>query len=174
MALLSTDDVRGLRAELAGEVVLPDDAAYGEARSIWNGAIDRRPAAVVRCATAEDVAAAIGFARSHGLEIAVRGGGHNFAGFATCEGGLMVSLSGLRGVAVDAGARRAVCGGGATWGDVDAATQEHGLATVGGFVSHTGIAGLTLGGGIGWVTRKAGPAGDNPPGAGVATADHPV
>ncbi|HEY3108085.1 MAG TPA: FAD-binding oxidoreductase [Chloroflexota bacterium] len=171
MALLSTDDIRGLRAELAGEVLLPNDSAYGEARSIWNGAIDRRPAAVVRCATAEDVAAAIGFARSRGLEIAVRGGGHNFAGFASCEGGLMISLSGLRGVAVDVDARRAVCGGGATWGDVDAATQEHGLATVGGFVSHTGIAGLTLGGGIGWLTRKAGLTVDNLLAAEVVTAD---
>src|SRR2546428_11320160 len=112
MALLSTDDVRGLRAELAGEVVLPDDAAYGEARSIWNGAIDRRPAAVVRCATAEDVAAAIGFAPRHGLEIAVRGGGHNLAGVASCGGGPVVSPSRPRGLAGDAGARPAVLGGG--------------------------------------------------------------
>src|SRR5439155_25604164 len=101
-------------------------------------------------------------------------GGQNFAGFASCEGGLMISLSGLRGVAVDAGARRAVCGGGATWGDVDAATQEHGLATVGGFVSHTGIAGLTLGGGIGWLTRKAGLTVDNLLAAEVVTADSRV
>jgi FAD/FMN-containing dehydrogenase len=171
MVQLAASDVRGLRAEVQGAVVLPTDSEYDEARSLWNGAHDKRPAAVVRCASAADVAMAIEFARSRGLEIAVRGGGHNYAGLASCDGGLMINLSPMRAVAVDVDGRRAVCGGGATWADVDATTQEHGLATVGGFVSHTGIAGLTLGGGIGWLTRKAGLSSDNLLAAEVVTAD---
>src|SRR5262249_41696860 len=134
MASLTVDDVRGLRAEVQGEVVLPDEVGYDEARSLWNGAHDRRPAVVVQCTSAADVAAAIGFARASGLEIAVRGGGHNYAGHAACDGGLMIDLRRMNQVVVDPAGRRTVCGGGATWGDVDAATQAHGLATVGGFV----------------------------------------
>jgi FAD/FMN-containing dehydrogenase len=171
MPQLTDGDVRGLRAELAGHVLLPADEGYDAARSVWNGAIDRRPAVIARCTTAADVAQAIGFARSRRLEIAVRGGGHNFAGFAVCEGGLMIDLSRMNQVAVDPVARRAVCGGGTTWADIDAATQAHGLATAGGFVSHTGIAGLTLGGGIGWLTRRAGLSADNLVAAEVVTAD---
>src|SRR6185295_13570904 len=117
---------------------------------------------------------AIRFARSSGLELAVRGGGHNYAGHAVCNGGLMIHLGAMNGVKVDPQARRAVCGGGATWGDVDAATQQHGLATPGGFISHTGIGGLTLGGGIGWLTRKAGLSCDNLVRAEVVTADSKI
>jgi hypothetical protein len=124
-----------------------------------------------RCSTSQDVAAAIGFARHYGLELSVRGGGHSFAGFAVCEQGLMIDLGGMRQVSVDPTARRAVCGGGATWADVDSATQAHALAVPGGVVSHTGIGGLTLGGGIGWLTRKAGLSSDNLLAAEVVTAD---
>lgn len=167
-------DVAGLdtfRADFTGLVITPADPDYDSARSVWNGAIDRHPAVIARCSSAEEVAAAIAFARSRGLEISVRGGGHNFAGFAVCEGGLMIDLSGMRQVTIDAAARQAVCGGGATWGDLDAASQAHGLAVVGGFISHTGIAGLTLGGGIGWLTRKTGLSCDNLIAVEVVTAD---
>lgn len=159
------------RADFTGLVVTPADPDYDSARSVWNGAIDRHPAVIARCSSAKEVAAAIAFARSRGLEMSVRGGGHNFAGFAVCEGGLMIDLSGMRQVTIDADARRAVCGGGATWGDLDAASQAHGLAVVGGFISHTGIAGLTLGGGIGWLTRKTGLSCDNLIAVEVVTAD---
>ncbi len=161
-------------AEFSGEVFIPGQAEYDIARSLWNGAIDRRPAAVARCSDAAQVAAAIAFARSAGLEISVRGGAHNFAGFAACDGGLMIDLGGMRGVVVDPAAKRVVCGGGATWGDVDAATQEHGLAVPGGFISHTGIGGLSLGGGIGWLTKMAGLSCDNLVAAEVVTADSRV
>src|SRR5262249_7684663 len=148
-------DLQTFRSELAGTVVTPDDPAYAGAcaAAVWNGDIQRRPAVIARCASAADVATALRFARRTGLELTVRGGGHNFAGFAVCDGGLMVDLGALNRVTVDPAGRRAACGGGATWGDVDAATQAHGLAVPGGFVSTTGIGGLTLGGGIGWLSR---------------------
>ena len=138
---------------------------------MWNGDINRHPAVIARCANAEEVAAAIRFGRQQGLEMAVRGGGHNFAGFGVCEGGLVIDLSGMRQVTIDPVARRAVCGGGATWGDLDTAGQAHSLAVTGGFISHTGIGGLTLGGGIGWLTRKVGLSCDNVVAAEVVTAD---
>ncbi len=159
------------RRTFTGKVITPDDQDYDTARSVWNGAINRRPAVIARCASAKEVAAAIRFARDQELEISIRGGGHNFAGFAVCDDGLMIDLSGMRRVTVDPDARRAVAGGGATWGDLDAATQAHGLAVTGGFISHTGIGGLTLGGGIGWLTRKAGLTSDNLVSAEVVTAD---
>jgi FAD/FMN-containing dehydrogenase len=171
MPELDERDVSRLRAELAGQLLLPADAGYDAARSVWNGAIDRRPAVIARCATSADVAQAIAFARGRGLEIAVRGGGHNYAGHAVSQGGVMIDLSQMREVTVLPAQRRAVAGGGATWADVDAATQAHGLATPGGFVSHTGIGGLTLGGGLGWLSRKAGLSADNLLGAEVVTAD---
>jgi FAD/FMN-containing dehydrogenase len=149
-------DIDAFRAGFSGTVITPADPAYESARSVWNGAINRRPAVIARCSRGEEVAAAIQFGRQQGLELAVRGGGHNFAGFGVCEGGLMIDLSGMRQVTIDPAARRAVCGGGATWADLDAASQAHGLAVTGGFISHTGIGGLTLGGGIGWLTRKMG------------------
>ena len=157
-----------------GEVLTPGHASYDASRALWNGAIDRRPAAIACCSTAEHVAQAIRFGRAAGLEIAVRGGGHNYAGHAVCDGGLMIHLGRMNRVVVDPAARRAVCGGGATWADVDAATQQHGLATPGGFISHTGIGGLTLGGGIGWLTRKAGLSCDNLVRAEVVTADSKI
>jgi hypothetical protein len=154
-----------------GEVLRPGDASYDEARSVWNGDIDRRPALIVRCATAEHVAEAIAHGRAQGIEISVRGGGHNFGGSAVCDDGLMIDLSPMNAVAVDPGARRARCGGGTTWAELDAATQAHGLAVTGGFISHTGVAGLTLGGGMGWLTRKAGLSCDNLGSAQLVLAD---
>jgi FAD/FMN-containing dehydrogenase len=163
--------VEKFRANFSGQVVTPGDADYDRARTVWNGAIDRKPAVIARCTTAEQVAQALQFARRSGLEVAVRGGGHNYAGHGVCDGGLMIHLGDMKTGTVDPLARRAVCGGGATWADVDAATQQHGLATPGGFISHTGIGGLTLGGGIGWLTRKAGLSCDNLLAAQVVTAD---
>ena len=151
----STDDVvSALRARLSGEVVAPGDDEYDTARSVWNGMIDKRPAAIVRCRTLEDAAATIQVARSRGLALAVRGGGHNVAGMATCEGGVVIDLSAMNAVEVDAERRVAKVQGGAIWRDVDAATQKYALAAPAGLVSETGVAGLTLGGGLGWLRRK--------------------
>ncbi len=163
--------ITAFSATFGGQILTSGNPDYDSARSVWNGAIDRRPAAIARCTTAEQVADGVRFARANGLAIAVRGGGHSYAGHGVCDGGLMIHLGEMKGVAVDAAKRRAVCGGGATWADVDAATQQHGLATPGGFISHTGIGGLTLGGGIGWLTKKAGLACDNLVSAQVVTAD---
>lgn len=163
--------LKAFRARFEGTVITPGAPEYDGARSLWNGDIDRRPAVIARCSNASQVAAAIHFARSQALELAVRGGGHNYAGFASCNGGLMIDLSAMRQVTVDVVTRRAVCGGGATWEEVDSACQAHGLAVPGGFISHTGIGGLTLGGGIGWLTRKAGLTIDNLNSAEVVTAD---
>ncbi|MEP6873399.1 MAG: FAD-binding oxidoreductase [Burkholderiales bacterium] len=165
------DRLDSFRRDFRGQCLVPGQPEYETARAIWNGAIDRRPAVIACCQTSDQVADAIRFAREAGLELSVRGGGHNYAGHAVCDGGLMIHLGAMNGVVVDPDARRAVCGGGATWADVDAATQQHGLATPGGFISHTGIAGLTLGGGIGWLTALAGLSCDNLVGAEVVTAD---
>ena len=174
MTQLSAENIKTFRADFGGQVVTPGQPDYDRLRAIWNGAIDRKPALIACCATAQEVAEAIRFARKNGLEIAVRGGGHSHAGNSVCNGGLMIHLGGMNGVVVDAAARRAVCGGGATWADVDAATQQHGLAAPGGFVSHTGIAGLTLGGGIGWLAKIAGLSCDNLVAAEVVTADSKI
>jgi FAD/FMN-containing dehydrogenase len=163
--------VEQLQAQIGGEVCLPGSAGFDEATNIWNGSITKRPAVAVRCTSAKDVAAALHFARDAGLEVSVRGGGHNYAGSALCDGGLTIDLSKMRTVVVDPEARRATCGGGATWADLDGASQEHGLAVPGGFISHTGIAGLTLGGGLGWLSRKAGLSCDNLVAAELVTAD---
>jgi hypothetical protein len=159
------------RADFDGEVLLPGDGAYDEARSVWNGDIDRRPALIARCGTPGHVAQAIALARREGLELTVRGGGHNFGGSAICDDGVMIDLSPMNDVTVDAPARRARCGGGATWAELDAATQAHGLAVTGGFISHTGVGGLTLGGGMGWLTRMAGLSCDNVVSAEMVLAD---
>jgi FAD/FMN-containing dehydrogenase len=163
--------VAGLRGVVQGSLVLPGDAGYDEARSVWNGMIDRRPTLIVRCAGKDDVIAAVDFARSKGLEVAVRGGGHNVAGNATCEGGMVIDLSPMKGASVDPDARTVRAQGGLTWGEFDKATQEFGLATTGGLVTTTGVAGFTLGGGVGWLMRKHGLACDNMIGAEVVTAD---
>lgn len=159
------------RAAVRGEVVEPGDAAYDEARALWNAAVDRRPALVVRCAGPADVIAAVGFARSEGLPLAVRGGGHSIAGLSSCDGGLAVDLSPMKGIRVDAQARRAVLDPGLTWAEVDHETQAHGLAVPGGLASSTGVAGFLLGGGLGWLTRRFGLACDSLLAADVVTAD---
>jgi FAD/FMN-containing dehydrogenase len=163
--------IAAFRTTFRGQALTSSDPDYDSARSLWNGAIDSRPAVIARCTSAAQVAEAIRFARANGLEIAVRGGGHNYAGHAVCDAGMMIHLGAMNGVSVDPPARRAACGGGTTWGELDAATQQHGLAVPGGFISHTGIAGLTLGGGIGWLTKKAGLTCDNLVAAEVVTAD---
>lgn len=156
---------------LTGSVVRPGDETYDEARAIWNGAHDARPAVIARCADAADVRHAIGFARSEGLDVAVRGGGHSIPGFSTVDDGIVIDLSPMKGIEVDADASTVRAEGGLTWGELDAATQEHGLATTGGLISTTGIGGFTLGGGIGWLMRKHGLACDNLRSAQVLTAD---
>ncbi len=156
---------------LHGELIRPEDAAYDEARAIWNGAHDGRPALIARCADASDVRHAIGFARSEGLDVAVRGGGHSIPGFSTVDGGIVIDLSPMKGIKVDERGRTVIAEGGLTWGELDAATQEYGLAVTGGLVSTTGIAGFTLGGGIGWLMRKHGLACDNLRSAEIVTAD---
>jgi FAD/FMN-containing dehydrogenase len=171
MAEITASSIGALRATIGGTVSLPDEAGYGEAVNIWNGAIARRPGVVASCTTSSDVAAALAFAQREGLEVSVRGGGHNYAGFALTDGGLMIDLTPMKAVNVDPAVRRARCGGGTTWGELDAATQAHGLAVPGGFISRTGVAGLTLGGGLGWLTRRAGLSSDNLVGAEVVTAD---
>ena len=170
--VLGEATVQELREAVRGEILSPDDEGYVEACRIWNGAHDgHRPAIIVRCSGAADVSAAVGFARSNDLTIAVRGGGHSVAGFSTCDDGMVIDLSAINGVRVDPGSRRATVGGGAVWADVDHETQAHGLATTGGLISTTGVGGFTLGGGIGWLMRKHGLACDNLVAADVVTAD---
>lgn len=171
MGPLGEATVGELRASLRGELLTPGDPGYEGARAVWNGIVDRRPALIARCAGAADVLAAIGFARGEGLEVAVRSGGHHVAGHGTCDGGLVIDLGPMKGASVDSGKRLARAQGGLTWGELDRETQAFGLATTGGLVSTTGIAGLTLGGGIGWLARRHGLACDNLVSAEVATAD---
>ncbi|HEY7560859.1 MAG TPA: FAD-binding oxidoreductase [Gaiellaceae bacterium] len=159
---------------MRGQVLVPTSPGYDAARRIWNGAIDRRPACIARCAGVADVVAAVRFARDHDLEIAVRGGGHNVAGTAVCDDGVVIDLSAMRAVWVDVAGRTAWVQGGALWSDVDHESQAHGLATTGGIVSHTGVAGLTLGGGVGFLMRKHGLAVDNLLAAEVVTAEGSV
>lgn len=167
----TTETARALREHMAGSVIEPGDPAYEDARRVWNGMIDLRPRIIARPRSAEGVAAAIRLARAHDLAIAVRGGGHNVAGLASVEGGLVIDLSTMREIDVDPIRRSVRAGGGATWGDVDRATQPFGLAAPGGVVSDTGIAGLTLGGGMGWLRRRYGLSADNLLAAEVVLAD---
>jgi FAD/FMN-containing dehydrogenase len=170
--VLGEATVQELREAVRGEILTPGDDGYTEASRVWNAAHDgHQPALIVRCTGAADVIAAVGFARSNHLTIAVRGGGHSVAGFSTNDDGIVIDLSQLNGVRVDPAARRATVGGGAVWADVDHETQAYGLATTGGLVSSTGVGGFTLGGGIGWTMRKFGLACDNLVGADVVTAD---
>lgn len=168
---LDERDVAGLAKRLSGRLLLPTDAGYDDARTIWNRMIDRRPALIAGCAGPDDVVAALRFARERDLLISVKGGGHNVTGNAVCAGGLMLDLSAMSEARVDPARRVVAVGGGASWIHVDVATQRHGLATTGGIVSSTGVAGLTLGGGHGWLMRKHGLACDNLTAAEMITAD---
>ena len=172
----SLDDqrIRSLEGAFSGELLLPDAPGYNEVRQVYNGLIDKHPALIARASTAADVSAAIRFAREHDLEISIRGGGHGVAGRAVADAALMLDLSLMKDVTVDSNARTAQAQGGVTWGEFNDATAEHGLATTGGVISTTGIAGLTLGGGFGWLMAKHGLAADNLISAEVVTADGDV
>src|SRR5688572_22882380 len=167
-------DLDELRRSVIGAVLGPDDAGYDASRRCFNALVDRRPAAIARCAGTSDVAAAFDFARTHELQVAVRGGGHNPAGHCVLDGGLVIDLSTMRSVEVDAATRIARAAGGATWLDFDAATQVYGLVTPGGVVGSTGVAGLTFGGGIGHLTAQHGLTCDNLVGAELVTPDGSV
>lgn len=160
-----------LRASLKGEVIAPTDTGYDEHRKVWNGSIDRRPGVIARCTSVADVIAAVRFAREHELLTAVRGGGHSFPGLSVCDGGMVIDLAGMKGISVDPKARTVMVEAGALLGDVDRETQAFGLAVPAGIVTHTGIAGLTLGGGIGWIMRKYGLTIDNLRSVDLVTAD---
>jgi UDP-N-acetylenolpyruvoylglucosamine reductase len=163
--------VEKLKGRVTGTVVEPGDEAYDDARKVLNGMIDRRPRVIVRAASAADVASAVDFARDNGLDVAVRGGAHSVPGFGTCDEGIVIDLTHMNTVTVDAGGRTARAGGGTTWGAFNDATHAHGLATTGGIISTTGVGGLTLGGGIGYLARGYGLSLDNLASAQVVTAD---
>ena len=169
--ILEQARIEAFRSSLRGESILPADAGYEDARKVWNGMIDKRPALIARCAGTADVISAVNLAREHDLLLAVRGGGHNVAGNALCDGGLVIDLSAMRGVRVDPEERTARVEGGATLGDLDHETQAFGLVAPAGVVSETGITGLTLGGGFGWLTRRYGLTIDNLLSVDVVTAD---
>jgi FAD/FMN-containing dehydrogenase len=160
-----------LKARLHGQVFGPGDAGYDTARKVWNAMIDKYPSLIIRCTGTADVLQAVRFAREHQLLVAVRGGGHNFAGYATCDGGLLIDLSPMKGIRVDPGRRTAHAQGGVTWGELDRETQVFGLATTGGTDPTTGIGGLTLGGGMGWLQGKYGLTCDNLLSADLVTAE---
>ncbi|HSD01021.1 MAG TPA: FAD-binding oxidoreductase [Gaiellales bacterium] len=164
-------DTGELRVRFRGALLRPGEEGYDEARRVWNGAIDRRPALIARCAGADDVAEAVRFAREQDVPISVRGGGHAVAGHAVCDGGLMIDLSLMKAIGVEPGARTVRAAGGVLWGELDRATQPFGLATTGGIISHTGIGGLTLGGGLGHLMRKHGLTVDNLRSVDLVTAD---
>jgi FAD/FMN-containing dehydrogenase len=172
--MISETDLQGFGAQLHGELIQPGDPRYDEARKVFNGMVDRRPVAIVRCGGVADVVAAVRFARETHMPISVRGGGHGVVGNAVCDDGLVIDLSMMKNVRVDPRERRARAEGGATWGAFDRETQAFGLATTGGIVPSTGIGGLTLGGGIGYLNRKYGLACDNLISAEVVTADGQV
>lgn len=159
--VLTDTVVAAFKQSLKGPLLRTGDAGYDEARTVWNAMIDRRPALIARCTDAEDIVCAVNFARAQDLLVSVRGGGHNVAGKAVCEGGLMIDLSLMKGIEVDPVQRTARVEPGVIWSEMDQATQAHGLATTGGTVSHTGVAGLTLGGGLGWLLATHGLSCDN-------------
>jgi len=168
---LSSDAIAELRSKVRGTILLPGDSGFDAARTVWNATIDRKPAIILRCAGVADVVQALALARSQGMPVSVRGGGHNIAGSAVCDGGVMIDFSSLRSVRVDPEARRAYVEPGATLADLDHETQAFGLATPLGINSTTGVAGLTLGGGFGWLTRKLGMTVDNLLSAELITAE---
>jgi FAD/FMN-containing dehydrogenase len=168
---LNDADIASLRSSVRGELVVAGDARFDEARRVWNGNVDRRPALIVRCMGAADVQQAVNFARSLGLLVSIRGGGHSAPGYGTNEGGLVIDLSPMKGIRVDPDTRTVSAQGGVLWRELDHETQAYGLATTGGTVSNTGITGLTLGGGLGWLMGKHGLTVDNLISADVVTAD---
>ncbi len=172
--LLDKDNIKDFKAITRGEVMLPGDHGYESARKVWNAMIDRKPGLIVRCIGTHDVIQAVNFARDNNLLVAVKGGGHNVAGNAVCDGGIMIDLSLMRSVRVNTTNKTVRVSGGCLLGDVDYETQLHGLAVSAGIVSHTGVAGLTLGGGFGWISRKYGLTVDNLISADVVTAEGKV
>jgi FAD/FMN-containing dehydrogenase len=171
---LDDRQVTDLSGRVSGPVLAPDQPGYDAARAVHNGLVDRRPALIVRARSADDVVHALALARDAGLEVSVRGGGHNVAGRAVADGGVMIDLAEMRAIAVDPEAKTLTAGGGATWAELNDAAGAHGLAVTGGAISSTGIAGLTLGGGLGWLMAKYGLAADNLIGAELVTADGEV
>ena len=170
-ASLGASEIAGLQNSLRGGLILAGDPTYENARRVWNGNVDRRPAMIARCANTADVKSAVRFASSNGLLVSVRGGGHSAPGYGTNDGGLVIDLSPMKAIQVNPAGRSARAEGGVLWREFDEATQVHGLATTGGTVSSTGIAGLTLGGGLGWLMGKHGATVDNLISAEVVTAD---
>ncbi|CAN5305523.1 FAD-binding oxidoreductase [soil metagenome] len=166
-----TSAMEALRTRLQGDLLFPRAPGYDSARSLWNGMIDRRPALIAQCLNTNDVRESINFARDHGLRLSIRGGGHNIAGMAVCDGGLMIDFSLMKNVEVDEASRRVRVQPGAVWGEVDQKTQAYGLAVPSGIISTTGVAGLTLGGGFGWLTRKHGHTADHLRSVTIVTAD---
>ena len=160
-----------LPLQIEGEVLVPGNDGYDDARAVWNAMIDRKPALIARCRNSRDVANTLLYARKNDYPVSIRGGGHNVAGHAVCDDGIMIDLGNMRGVSIDPDARTARVAGGATWADVDAASQAHGLATPGGLISDTGVAGLTLSGGIGWLRSRHGLCIDNMLSVEIVTAD---
>ena len=167
---MKKDKVAELKSAISGEVILPGEAGYDTARAIWNGMFDRKPAVIARCANTGDVVQAVNFGRENSLLIAIKGGGHNSAGTAVCDDGLMIDLSLMQGVDVNPGNNLVKVQGGCLLGMVDKETQKHGLAISSGIISHTGVGGLTLGGGFGWISRKHGLSVDNLVSAEIVTA----
>jgi FAD/FMN-containing dehydrogenase len=169
--MLDDKIINDFKNKLLGDSITPEDSRYDHERRVWNGLIDKHPALIAKCRGTSDVIHSVKFARENNLQVSVRGGGHNVAGLALCDDGLVIDLSNMRGVYVDPGSKTAIVEGGATWADVDRETQLFGLATPGGVVSTTGVAGLTLGGGLGWLRKKHGLSCDNLRSARIVTAE---
>ena len=176
MSQVAIDDatIEGLRSAVGGQVITPEDSGYDEVRKVWNGMIDAHPALIARCESTDDVVAAVNFGREHDLIISVRGGAHSTPGYSTCDGGIVIDLQPMNGVEVDTAVTTARVQGGAKWADLDGATQEHGLAVTGGRVSDTGVGGLALGSGSGWLERPYGATCESLRSAEVVTADGSV